>query len=49
MTPIPARMHMTQVTETKTVQILTSLHPDISKWWWIGVILKKRLPWVSLK
>ena len=32
-----------------TETIFTSLHPHISKWWWMGLILKIRLPWVSLK
>ena len=27
-----------------TVTTLTSLQPDSSKWWWIGLILKTRTP-----
>ena len=32
-----------------TASIFTSLQPRISNEWWIGVILNRRLPWVSLK
>ena len=37
------------VTPLNTKQTLFSLQPHISKWWWIGAILKMRLPCVSLK
>ena len=45
---MPARPPKSPTSE-KTVTIFTSLHPLISKWWWMGLILKMRLPWVSLK
>ena len=28
---------------------VTSAQPLSSKWWWIGLIRKMRLPWVTLK
>ena len=34
----------TTVTAQNTETILTSRHPHISKWWWIGLILKIRFP-----
>ena len=43
---------LTQAKSSKsenTVTILPSFQPLISKLWWIGVILKRRFPWVSLK
>lgn len=33
-----------RVTREKTPTIFFSLHPHISKWWWMGLILKMRLP-----
>ena len=42
---IPAR----SVTPLNTKQILFSFQPHISKWWWIGAILKMRLPCEILK
>ena len=36
-------------TAVNTTTTFTSLHPHISKWWWMGAILNTRLPWVSLK
>ena len=47
--PIQASTHMTQVMPVKTKKIFSSLQPPISKWWWMGVMRKMRLPWVSLK
>ena len=44
MTPKNATMQSTNVMDAKTVTILFSLHPQSSKWWWMGVILKMRLP-----
>ena len=44
-----ARMPATSVTPLNTKHTLFSFQPHISKWWWIGAILKIRLPWVSLK
>ena len=39
-----ASTHMRTLTQVKTVQILISDQPHISKWWWMGVILKMRRP-----
>lgn len=38
------RMQNNSVMPENTPTILPSLQPLISKWWWIGLILKIRLP-----
>ena len=44
-----ASRHITTDTAENTSTILTSFQPHFSKWWWMGAILKIRLPWVILK
>ena len=39
-TPKNAVTQQARVIRVNTVKILTSLQPHISKWWWIGAILK---------
>ena len=48
-TPNQASMHITAVMAAKVRSMRSSAQPHFSKWWWMGAILKNRLPWVSLK
>ena len=43
------KAHKAAVTVQATMTIFHSLQPHSSRWWWMGAILKNRLPWVILK
>ena len=48
-TPSHATTAQTSDAHVKTTKSFFSLQPHFSKWWWIGAILKTRLPCESLK